>query len=109
MRSIRNEAIVDSGYTRHLKVPRFASTMADDMPEPSRRFATTRWSLIVAARGNSAKASEALAVLCELYWVPVYAFIRRSGVSTEDARDLTQAFFARVLEKGWFAQAEQAR
>jgi RNA polymerase sigma-70 factor (ECF subfamily) len=48
-------------------------------------------------------------VLCELYWGPVYAFIRRSGVSTEDARDLTQAFFTRVLEKGWFAQAEQAR
>jgi len=94
---------------RRLKAPEFVSTMADDMPEPSRRFATTRWSLIVAARGNSAKASEALAVLCELYWVPVYAYIRRSGVSTEDARDLTQAFFARVLEKGWFAQAEQAR
>ena len=55
------------------------------------------------------QASAALSVLCELYWLPVYAFVRRSGVSTEDARDPTQAFFARVLEKGWFAQAEQSR
>src|SRR5262245_40990286 len=79
------------------------------MDEPNRRLATTRWSLIVAVKGNSPRASEALAELCELYWVPVYAFIRRSGVSTEDARDLTQAFFTRVLEKGWFGQAEPAR
>jgi RNA polymerase sigma-70 factor (ECF subfamily) len=77
---------------------------------PSRRFATTRWSLILATReAESPRASAALADLCELYWQPVYAFIRRSGVSTDDARDLTQSFFARVLEKDVFAQAQQSR
>jgi RNA polymerase sigma-70 factor (ECF subfamily) len=44
-----------------------------------------------------------------MYWQPVYAFVRRSGTSAEDARDLTQAFFTRVLEKGFFGQARQER
>ena len=75
-----------------------------------RRFQTTRWSLILAAADpQSATADEALASLCEMYWLPIYAFIRRTGVSAEDARDLTQAFFTRVLEKGFFGQARQER
>jgi RNA polymerase sigma factor (sigma-70 family) len=75
-----------------------------------RSFQTTRWSLILAAADpQSSTAEAALASLCEMYWLPVYAFVRRTGASTEDARDLTQAFFTRVLEKGFFGQARQER
>ena len=75
-----------------------------------RRFETTRWSLVLAVRDReSPDAAAALATLCETYWYPVYAFIRRSGRSSDDARDLTQAFFTRVLEKGYFGQARQER
>jgi RNA polymerase sigma-70 factor (ECF subfamily) len=64
------------------------------------RFATTRWSLILrAASHDDAEARLALALLCEAYWFPVYAFIRRGGASAADAEDLTQAYFARFLEK----------
>ncbi|OFW11522.1 MAG: hypothetical protein A3H96_00990 [Acidobacteria bacterium RIFCSPLOWO2_02_FULL_67_36] len=54
-------------------------------------------------------AREALSTLCEIYWTPVYAFIRRSGRPVEDARDLTQAFFTAVIDKGHFAKARQER
>jgi len=68
----------------------------------SRRIATTRWSVVLAAGGSdTTQARVALATLCESYWYPVYAFIRRTGHSCDDARDLTQEFFARVLEKGY--------
>ena len=62
------------------------------------RFATTRWSLVLAA-GQKAndRSAEALASLCEMYWHPVYAFIRRQGYRPEEGADLTQEFFARVL------------
>jgi DNA-directed RNA polymerase specialized sigma24 family protein len=73
-------------------------------------FATTRWSLVLAAgQPTSARSAEALASLCELYWYPVYAFIRRQGYRAEDGADLTQAFFARVLEKNYFHDADPAR
>jgi RNA polymerase sigma factor (sigma-70 family) len=65
-----------------------------------RRFATTHWSLIVAAReGEAAQAQEALAALCRAYWYPLYAYIRQQGHPAEEAQDLTQEFFARFLEK----------
>jgi RNA polymerase sigma factor (sigma-70 family) len=74
------------------------------------RFATTRWSLVLAAGGNGVGAStEALASLCELYWSPVYAIVRRQGYSVDDARDLTQEFFTRVLEKRYFSAADPDR
>jgi len=73
-------------------------------------FATTRWSLILAARGRPSPAAEAaLAELCAAYWYPLYAFIRRSGRDAIAAEDLTQEFFARLLEKSWLGQADQAR
>jgi DNA-directed RNA polymerase specialized sigma24 family protein len=58
---------------------------------------------------DSPEAAAALSTLCETYWFPVYAFIRRTGRSGDDARDLTQAFFTRVLEKDYFSQARQER
>lgn len=66
------------------------------------RFDTTNWSVIVRATADeSAVARDALASLCETYWPPVYALIRRKGHSPADAEDLTQAYFARFLEKGY--------
>jgi RNA polymerase sigma factor (sigma-70 family) len=74
------------------------------------RFATTRWSLVLAAgRQSSERSRAALATLCETYWYPVYAFIRRQGYDVDDAHDLTQGFFARVLEKNYFGDADRAR
>jgi len=72
---------------------------------------TTRWSLVLAAGANlsAAGAREALATLCETYWYPLYAFLRSRGYSAEDAQDLTQAFFLRMLEKQTIGQADPAR
>src|SRR3990172_2982951 len=80
-------------------------------PEPARRrFATTRWTLVLAAaEGGSSDADAALATLCETYWPPVFAFVRRSGHVHEDARDLTQAFFTRLMERGYLKAANRDR
>lgn len=64
-------------------------------------FQTTNWSLVVAgASGDSPGAREALARLCEAYWNPLYAYVRRRGYDPDDARDLVQSYFAHLLEKG---------
>jgi len=62
-------------------------------------FNTTHWSVVLAARGESKDAQEALEKLCGVYWYPLYAFVRRQGHSPEDAEDLIQGFFARLLER----------
>jgi RNA polymerase sigma-70 factor (ECF subfamily) len=62
-------------------------------------FVTTQWSVVLAAQGQSAAADEALEKLCRTYWRPLYAFVRREGRNVEEAQDLTQAFFARLLER----------
>jgi RNA polymerase sigma-70 factor (ECF subfamily) len=65
-----------------------------------RWFATTHWSVVLAAKeADSAQASKALEKLCHTYWPPLYAFIRREGYNEADAQDLTQGFFAHLLEK----------
>jgi RNA polymerase sigma factor (sigma-70 family) len=80
---------------------------AADAPSRSRRFPNSRWSVVRAAAGTaSPEARAALESLCKTYWAPVYAFIRQSGRSADDAQDLTQAFFARVIEKGDFGNAK---
>lgn len=72
----------------------------------SSRFHTTRWTMVVAARdANEPGGQEALGLLCREYCYPLYAFVRRSGRSAEDARDLTQAFFERLLSKGYLLRA----
>jgi len=79
-------------------------------PAPAGLFATTRWSVVLAARDPAApEADGALAELCRTYWYPLYAFVRRKGHSPHDAQDLTQAFFARLLEKNYVAQADRER
>ena len=73
-------------------------------------FHTTRWTVVrQAANDSDPAARQALATLCETYWYPVYAFIRRSGKSAHDAEDLTQGFFARLLEKHILAAADPAK
>jgi DNA-directed RNA polymerase specialized sigma24 family protein len=63
------------------------------------RFATTRWSVVLAARDRAAPDSrDSLAQLCSAYWYPLYAFVRRKGHDAHEAQDLTQEFFARLLE-----------
>ena len=75
-----------------------------------RSFQTTRWSLVQRANGDiDDEALQALAALCDSYWYPVYAYIRRSGHGAHDAEDLTQGFFARLLEKGTLAHADPAK
>jgi RNA polymerase sigma-70 factor (ECF subfamily) len=74
------------------------------------QFHTTHWSLVVAAGGQEGAASQAaLADLCQAYWYPTYAFIRRRGYSPQDAQDLAQEFFATLLEKGYLADADPRR
>ena len=84
---------------------------AKDQPDP-RRFATTHWSVVLAAKPNEASqasAREALEKLCRAYWYPLYAFVRSRGYSVVDAQDLTQAFFARIFETGGFASADRGK
>jgi RNA polymerase sigma factor (sigma-70 family) len=79
------------------------------MPD-HRAPATTRWSLILAATGEGTpEADEALASLCQMYWYPVYAFIRRQERNADAAADLTQEFFARLLEKHYLHDARRER
>jgi RNA polymerase sigma factor (sigma-70 family) len=74
------------------------------------RFVTTHWSLVLAAvHRTSPAADDALAELCEIYWYPLYAHLRGRGYTSEDAQDLTQAFFVRVLEKRALSEADPAR
>src|SRR6266700_6812328 len=62
-------------------------------------FATTHWSVVLEAQGESPAAHDALERLCRTYWRPVYAFLRRQGVGPEEAEDITQGFFAQLLER----------
>lgn len=76
----------------------------------STSFTTTRWSLVLAAgKGASTDAQAALAALCQTYWYPLYAYVRRQGHQPDDAQDLTQEFFARLLEKHYPRAADPER
>jgi len=85
------------------------STLAETPPHPAvprARFATTRWTMVLAAgRRSSPEAARALEDLCRAYWYPLYAYVRRRGQAKADAEDLTQAFFARLLEKDFLRAA----
>jgi len=76
----------------------------------ARQFAETHWSVVLSAgRGDDTRSREALARLCQTYWYPLYAFVRRHGHSPEDAQDLTQGFFAHLLEHHALAKAHPAK
>lgn len=88
---------------------RVASTDGVEIPRDG-VFATTHWSLVVAAAGNaSTTAQQALASLCQTYWFPLYAHIRRRGHDPESARDLTQELFADLLARDAMAQAREEK
>jgi RNA polymerase sigma-70 factor (ECF subfamily) len=76
---------------------------ASNSPEPATPdgyFRTTHWSVVLAAREeNAGGPTRALELLCRAYWYPLYAFVRRRGVPVADAQDLTQEFFARLLQR----------
>lgn len=73
-------------------------------------FATTHWSVVLSAGAQeSPESGRALETLCRNYWYPLYAYVRRTGHSPQDAEDLTQTFFERLLEKEWLAAADQTR
>ena len=80
-------------------------------PAPAPVFATTHWSVVLAAatHHDTARARDALARLCQIYWYPLYDYVRRRGHSAHDAQDLTQAFFAQLLARQSLATAEPER
>jgi RNA polymerase sigma factor (sigma-70 family) len=65
-------------------------------------FTTTHWSVVLQAQGESPAAQEALEKLCRIYWRPIYSFVRRQGVGSAEAEDITQGFFAQLLERRSF-------
>jgi RNA polymerase sigma factor (sigma-70 family) len=79
-------------------------------PAAAQQFLTTNWSVVLAAGGtNSMESRDALARLCERYWYPLYAYVRRAGYNAEDAADLTQAFFLQLLETQAVRAADRGR
>jgi RNA polymerase sigma factor (sigma-70 family) len=73
-------------------------------------WATTSWTEVLAARGSATTESRlALEALCRTYWYPLYAFVRSLGLTPDDARDLTQAYFAEFLEKGFLDNCDPSR
>jgi RNA polymerase sigma-70 factor (ECF subfamily) len=81
----------------------------DTVPIRAANFTPTHWSVVLAAAGraDSTDARDALERLCRNYWLPIYAFVRRQGHNPHDAQDLTQEFFARLLEKNYLARADR--
>ena len=89
--------------------PPLRSVLTKEVP-PAAQFAPTHWSVVLAAAGgDSPGAAEALSRLCRDYWYPLYAFVRRKGFAPHEAQDLTQDFFARLLEKNLLKAADPAR
>jgi RNA polymerase sigma-70 factor (ECF subfamily) len=87
-----------------------ASTSGETNARRGETFATTHWSMVLSAgRSDTPRAQSALAKLCQTYWYPLYAYVRGRGHGREDAQDLTQEFFARLLEKHWIGDAEREK
>jgi len=72
-------------------------------------FTTTHWSVVLEAQGESPAAQEALENLCRTYWRPIYAFVRREGTKPEEAKDITQGFFALILERKDFQSVRREK
>jgi RNA polymerase sigma factor (sigma-70 family) len=105
----------DRNRTQVLPFGRPLPAMLECLPIPMRtgassRFHTTSWTMVLAASvDSSADASVALARLCQAYWHPVYAFVRRRGYDRDQAEDLTQGFFAQLLAKHYLLDADRER
>ena len=81
--------------------------MSEIVQNPS--FTTTHWSVVLNARGNSQNSADSLARLCATYWYPLYAFVRHRGFNKEEAEDLTQEFFARLLAGKFLESVDPAK
>jgi RNA polymerase sigma factor (sigma-70 family) len=87
-----------------------AEEPASEVNRVGRVFATTRWTVVLQAGGpTSAGSAAALELLCRTYWYPLYTFARRTGLSAHDAEDLTQSFFAFLLDHDGIARADPER
>jgi RNA polymerase sigma-70 factor (ECF subfamily) len=83
---------------------------SNSIPAGAGRFATTHWSVVLAARDRASPQSrEAMSALCSAYWYPLYAYVRRRGHDAEQAQDLTQEFFTRLLEKNYLHVVDRAK
>ena len=94
----------------HPSASRYDRSMKN--PPGRRGFETTHWSLVLAAKAddlNHNHARKALEELCRAYWYPIYAFVRNRGYSSDDAQDLTQSFFTRIIETSGFASVDPER
>ncbi len=88
----------------------FPDEIAAGTNERQQWFATTQWSVVLASRDSGSTSSlAALEKLCGTYWYPLYAFVRRQGYSPEDAQDLTQSFFERLLAKDYLASVDRQK
>lgn len=78
------------------------------MPGGAAQFATTHWTAVLTAKQkDSSRAFAALSQLCQAYWYPLYAYVRRRGHDPDEAQDLTQEFFARLLRKDFLAAVDR--
>jgi DNA-directed RNA polymerase specialized sigma24 family protein len=84
-------------------------TTESDKPRNSSHFNETHWSIVIAAGQKDSRADEALQKLCQVYWYPLYAFVRRQGYSRHDSEDLTQEFFARLLARDDLATVDRSK
>lgn len=85
-------------------------TQSPAVADTEARFTTTHWSMVLKARSSSSPEAEAaMEQLCRAYWSPLYAFVRREGLGVEDAQDLTQEFFRRLVWKEWLGQLQHQR
>lgn len=83
---------------------------SDDVDAAGTQFTTTHWSIVLTAREEeSPRSADALEQLCRAYWYPLYVYIRRRGHQPHDAQDLTQEFFARLLERNFLRLVQQER
>ena len=84
--------------------------MSDDDDQPgANAFHTTRWTIVMQARGDQPEARVALGQLCEAYWTPVFRFLRREGRDEDASRELTQAFFEKLLAGSGVEKANPAK
>lgn len=84
-------------------------SQGDEIIRPVADFLTTHWTVVLTAKGSTEAAQVALENLCQTYWYPLYAFIRRKGCTPHDAQDMTQGFFARLLDKDYLGQVDRRK
>jgi RNA polymerase sigma-70 factor (ECF subfamily) len=90
--------------------PDHSEPSGDSIPANPVEFTTTHWSVVLKAGADeSLEAPAALERLCRTYWYPLHAFVRRSGYDPETAKDLTQSFFERLIEKNYLKDVDRAK